>query len=407
MTSRAVPCPGLVAGALVLTLLSACERAPAALALPRPENLVDALILARVEDALAACERGETAARLELAKVYDANDLDELALRVYDLVLAGDAAALGEPEARVRYHRARVLAELGRVEEALAGFDSALELARDYAPLHARRGELLFELGRTAEARAAFARALELEPAGLSARLGLAKLQLFEGQPAAAREALEALAREFPRERSLPGLLARAWRALGDEARARAVLADAPEGRGPATAPDDPWTAEVLTRATGVEHAVLSAGAAMGVGDFEGALAILEPLYLDASDDFALIEALARARNAARRHARALELVEHGRALHPDRFQLELQAAIATFGLSRLDEARVFAERARALNPGRAATHALLGEVLFRQGEFAAAEESLLAALERGERNPRVEELLGEVRARRAEAAGR
>src|SRR5262245_30621095 len=258
-------------------LLAACDPDPAAAALPRPEHLVDPLILARLEPALAACARGEPGALLELAELYDANDLDELALRAYDLALRQDERDLGAPLARVRYHRARVLAELGRVEEALAGFNAALPLAPDQAPLHARRGELLLELGRAGEARAAFARALELEPKGVPQRFGLARVLLFEGDARAAQAALAALAAELPRERLVHGLLARAAQALGDEPRARAELAL--EGRAATTTRDDPWTEEVLTRTTGIEHAVITAGEAMAAGNLAQALAILEPLY--------------------------------------------------------------------------------------------------------------------------------
>jgi predicted Zn-dependent protease len=378
-----------------LLVLAACAPAGESPSdVPLPTSLSDVLIEARVAEARAAIEAGQDDAWLELAQVYDANDLDELALATYARALERERPS-GASEVRARYHRARVLAELGRGAEALAAFDELREAAGDYAPLWARRGELLFELGLAAEARVSFERALALAPGGVPQRLGLARVLLFAGEAAAAEATLAELAREQPRERLVHGLRARAAQARGDESGAREALER--EARASRTTLDDPWTAEVETRRTGIENAVRAAGAALAGDDPEAALARLEPLYRQAPGDFALIEALARARNAARKHAQALALVEDGLARHPARFQLELQGAIAAFGLGRLAEARAYAERAFALNPARGATLALVGEVRLRQGEPTAAEDALLAAVERGEREPRTRALLAEA----------
>src|SRR5262245_35716659 len=138
------PIPGLAVAALACAGLLACGQD--ADGLPRlADSLgvdaqgVDELVRARIETALAAAERGEPGARLELAKVYDANGLAELALPLYEQCLAG------APEARatLEFLRGQALAQLGRPAEALAAFDAALAAGDAYAPTHWRRGELL------------------------------------------------------------------------------------------------------------------------------------------------------------------------------------------------------------------------------------------------------------------------
>src|SRR5262245_52378494 len=178
---------------------------------------VDPLVLERIQTALAACERGEAGALLELSKVYDANGLNELALAGYELCIARDAARSAGERARLEFLRAQALDALGRPKEALAAYDAALALGDEYAPTHWRRALLLLDDGRIPEAHAAFDRALELEPLSIPANLGLARVQLLEDDPRGAAARLEKLAERSPDERFVHGLLARALRAMGDE----------------------------------------------------------------------------------------------------------------------------------------------------------------------------------------------
>jgi tetratricopeptide (TPR) repeat protein len=60
--------------------------------------------------------------------------------------------------------RAVELVDAGRIEEALALIDRALELQPASAALHLRRSNLLARLGREEEARAAYDRYVELQP---------------------------------------------------------------------------------------------------------------------------------------------------------------------------------------------------------------------------------------------------
>ncbi|HJQ01363.1 MAG TPA: tetratricopeptide repeat protein [Jatrophihabitans sp.] len=64
----------------------------------------------------------------------------------------------------LRYNRAQVLVGLGRLEEALADYDSVIALDPNYAEYHFDRGNLLHRLGRDDEALASFEQAVQLSP---------------------------------------------------------------------------------------------------------------------------------------------------------------------------------------------------------------------------------------------------
>ena len=67
-------------------------------------------------------------------------------------------------EARELMDKGYSLTELGRLEEALEAYDSAIELKPDYAWAWARRGRTLRVLGRYEEALQCYDRALEIQP---------------------------------------------------------------------------------------------------------------------------------------------------------------------------------------------------------------------------------------------------
>ena len=56
-----------------------------------------------------------------------------------------------------------MLAKLGRLEEALAAADRAIERKSEFAGGHLARGRVLEAMGRGAEAQASLAKAAELE----------------------------------------------------------------------------------------------------------------------------------------------------------------------------------------------------------------------------------------------------
>lgn len=371
----------------------ACGRDPGR-ALPRLTSTVgvDPFVLERVEAALAACQRDEPGATLELAKVYDANGMNELALAAYDLCLAEPGAS---NRAALGFLRAVALEALERPQEALAAFDAALASGDRYAPTHWRRGNLLFESGQMSAARAAFEAALALEPHSIPASLGLAKVLLATDDPGGARARLQALAERVPDERFVHALLARAQRALGDEAAAARELVL--EQRATRISISDPRSAEVRARATGILVGLRQANEALMAGEHRAALALLEPLHARLPEDLALLQLLGKALVSAQEYERAIELLQASAAAHPEQFKTELFLGLAFAGKKANRKALEHLLRARTLSPAYGPTHAALGEVQTKSGQFAEAEASLARALECGETDLRTRLLLTQV----------
>ena len=384
-----------VLGGLSLLFVVACGGGASAPELPRPPEGGDPLVRASAERLIAACERGEPGALVELAMLYDASQLDELALVAYDRALAAPGAA-GE----LHHHRGRVLADLERPEEAEQAFRRATELDPSYAPTFWRRAQLLLELGRLDEARADLERALALEPASIQARLALARLELLLDRPEAALDALAPLVERQPEERFVHDLVARAKLALGDEAGAAA--ARELEARATRVTQGDPRTAAVKQRAVAIVPRLRAASDALAADRPKEALKQLEPLFADAPEDLAVLQTFARALVQAGESARALEVLETARSLHPDDFKLELYTALALQARGDAQGALARLARARTLNEAYGPTHVAEGELLARLGRAAEAEQAFARALACPEVVLRTHLSLGEVQREQA-----
>lgn len=371
-------CAAWFLGAWLLCPLAACGQG-AASALPRPtaENL-DPLVRQHVERALAACERGDAGALVELAKLYDGNNLDELALAAYELCLARPDEA-GARAAELHFHRGRVLAELERSAEAERAFAAAIALGDEHPATFWRRGQVLLELGRLDEARADLEHALALEPGSIQARLALARVHLLADRPAEVLSSLAPVVSAQPDERFVHGLLGRARLALGDEAGSRAEFAL--EERATRVTSNDARTSEVKKRAVAIVLRLRGASEALAADRPKEALKQLEPLFAEAPEDLAVLQTLARALVQAGEHARALEVLETARALHPDDFKLELYSGLALQGRGEVQPALEHFERARTLNEAYGPTHVALGELEAKIGRAQQAERSFERAL--------------------------
>jgi len=385
----------LLAGLLLL----GCGGKPLDPPAPSPEQIAEAdpdlvqAIARALEDARAAPR--SPAVFFELAMVYQANDLLELAVVAYEQGLAQ-----GE-DARPWYHLARARLDLGDPVGALHALERSVALQPDYAPSHTRRGEILYEFGRADEAAASFRRALELEPEEVPAMLGLARADLQRGDAREAAQRIETLLERHPHERFANGLLARARRELGLNELAHG--AERRETRARAATRVDPWAAEVEMRAQGVFVQLDRAGRALQSGNTPAALEILEPLHARRPDSFQVLDLLAQALILAGDPARARTLLAEAQVAETDAFRRELGLGRACLGLSDAARAREHLERAVELHPASEEAHVALGEAALALGAFDDAERSLRRALELGEQSVREWVLL----ARAALGAGR
>lgn len=148
------------------------------------------------------------------------------------------AAAAADPALLpARIHTIRLLAELGRVAEALAAAETALEAFPEAVELLVWQGRLLRQCDRPADAIAPLDAALALEPGHAEARMerGLALADLGSDEQRQALAELEALAAEAPDDSSRQLALGVALVRNRQAARALAVL-----DRAAALDPSDP-----------------------------------------------------------------------------------------------------------------------------------------------------------------------
>lgn len=289
-----------------------------------------------------------------------------------------------------------------------SGVDPLVKTSVELAVASCERREpgALFELALTYDANAldelaASTYRLCLEDAELSgARQGI--LYLLAGtleqcgrreEAVAALEEVRALAPDYaPVHWRLGQLLEQAGRAAEAKlAFERALQLD------PASVPQDPWTAEMQKRATGLTVALDQANQLLAKGDARAALAMLEPLYAARPGEVALVELLAKALLDAGELDRAAQLIERARSSHPGRARLELYAGQVALGKKDLPLAKRLLESSLALDSSHGPTYRVLGEVELRLGALPAAEAAFDRAVEKGVADLRTRVLLAQV----------
>lgn len=135
------------------------------------------------------------------------------------------AAALDAKDPRWPHLLGGLLQDAGRLDEALTAYNRALELAPEDLPALVHVGEIHLLQGRRPEGEAALRKALAVTPedAAINALLGQAALE--RGDFRAAVDHLEVALRGAPDANRLHYPLSRAYRGLGEEAKAAEHLA--------------------------------------------------------------------------------------------------------------------------------------------------------------------------------------
>jgi predicted Zn-dependent protease len=116
--------------------------------------------------------------------------------------------------------RARILARIGRFEEALAAYRALLGRRPEDRGLREDFVEVLLDAGLHEHAAVSLDRFLTADPASVRLRRLRARLDLERGDPREAARRLEALARELPQDAGLTAELASAELAAGHWTRA-------------------------------------------------------------------------------------------------------------------------------------------------------------------------------------------
>ncbi len=109
----------------------------------------------------------------KLARVYEAQGLDDAALTVYRRAIElGD----GEDLYAWHYHAGLVAARLGRADEARGSLERALELKPDYTPVYMRLGDLALDAGDLDRAKKMFDEYVKRRSDDAAGSLALARL---------------------------------------------------------------------------------------------------------------------------------------------------------------------------------------------------------------------------------------
>ncbi len=303
----------------------------------------------------------------ELAVLYDAHHLYELAEQVYER-----AVQLDESAARCWYGLACVRGEMGDLEGACAAMDHVRSLHEDSIPAHFRVGLWRLELGDLEAAEAAFQQAAAIDEQDSVGRIGLARVSLRRRQWERAVELLEPIALgNESNARYARQLLGRAYRGLGRDEDAAAAFVG---GVGAGLDLQEPWRREVRQSRMFVFPTLAEANRLLALHRPDDAVALLDELWEQRPDEVGPLKALAIAyRNAGRLDDSAAVLTD-ALSQYPTYYSAHLEMARTLVAMEdRAEEALAHLDRALELNSTYAAAHALRGQLLLRQGAISDA----------------------------------
>jgi len=362
----------LLLALLCAPCLFACSSGESALEIPAPEawDGFEPLVRETIEQALAEVREFDDSAAAwgRLAMTYHANNVIDLAGPCYERALE-----LNDQDALKWYLLGRVQAEVGDLEAGLAALERARELKSDVDFVHWRRGTWLIDLGRLPEAQAAFQRALELEPRGYAARVGLARIAQLEGRPHETVTLLSPLVADdpqLPNRAYVQDLLGRALREVGREEEAQVLLAS--EATASLNWPDA-WTERMFEQRVVSDWLIQRAHALVVGRDPKRALALVEPLREHHADDPVLNKMLGMAYFSLGEREEATRMLERVIAARPDDFSAYLNLGFVYEQSQAFEDAERFSQRAVELNPESVEARMQLARCLVGLERYAAA----------------------------------
>jgi tetratricopeptide (TPR) repeat protein len=297
-----------------------------------------------------------------LAMAYDANGFNAAAEVSYE-----DAGLLDPRDFRWPYFRARILARLGRNQEALASLDRAIDIDDTYAPAWLWRGTWLTDLDQPREAMAAARKVEKIarDPATAAAAVSIiARAHLRLDQTGDAVRILETQKAIYPHPQILR-LLATAQRRLGKADPSAPADADAP----PLAWPDAQDQAK-MAYIRGLSGRLQLAEQLLQAKKPAEALVILEDLYRTHDTDRDLINDLAVAYKMLDRRDEALALLFKGLTAFPDHHPFNFNIAVLEEDAGNDEIALRHLDRALAANPGLLAAHERKFAILVRLERF-------------------------------------
>ena len=343
-------------------------------------NAIDPAIAELVSGALAeaVADQDDASRWMHLGVIYDANNLTESARQCYEYVVWLEPA-----QERCWYHLAVVRAELGDLDGAIEAMQRASDLDRSYAPAHWRMGLWLLDRGDLEEAETAFNEATRVDPDDSAGWIGLGRVYLQRGEHDEAIEVLRRVAASSTHNAGYAHhLLASAYRELGRHEEAEAVAIRS-TGTGNLVL-IDPWRHQVQGLRAGHKARIDEATSMFGQQKYAEAADLFERLHAERPDDVVVLINLAMTYRVLREVDKAIEVCQDALSLSPDHYAVHFELARAYAEKSRqsADARRLYedlaiehAERASALNPTYADSHALRGLLLLARQDFSGAAE--------------------------------
>ena len=336
----------------------------------------DPMVVALVEQTLnrVAANPRHPGKWMRLGYVYEANDMDSLALECYENALAMDDA-----QPQWWYRLARIKMQLGDRPGVVEAAQRVIGLGAAYAPVHWRLGFLHLEQDAHEQARRQFERAVDLDADDPAGKWGLARVWLQTGQPEKAAEMLAAQVQVHPDDAYSLLLLGTAYRQLGHWEKAtfhlERGLGGGPEFR-------DPWDERLKPYRAGLPHKVFDAIALIDAGELAEAAALLEELRRHHPDDLTVLNNLAAVYVARKQLQRALQLFDSALQTHPDNAYLHLNAASVYQQLNQPSQAVGHLDHVIALDPQLGDALRKKGKLLTVMGNHEAAVAAYELALE-------------------------
>ncbi|MGD9904804.1 MAG: tetratricopeptide repeat protein, partial [Vicinamibacterales bacterium] len=320
-----------------------------------------------------------------LGRAYHAHQRPTAAIAAYRL-----AAALAPDDVQWTYLRGILHEERGDASAAEAAYRDVVAAAPDLGQAWFRLGELTFKAGRLDDAAAAYGRARDatpepplpapgggprqLPPLSLYARLGLARVAIDRGDPAAAARDIHAMLEAYPAFGPARGLLGEVDRRTGGGPAASTRLAARPY-----VPPADRRLDAVVALSHHPDVLLKHAGLAARAGDTAWREVLLQRAQRASPDDLNVLMEMSALRQAQGRLAEAFTLLQRHEALAPGDHHALVQQGKVLADLGRLAEAEAVLRRAVAVRDTTAQYN--LGAVLDQQGRWDEARDRYRQAL--------------------------
>jgi tetratricopeptide (TPR) repeat protein len=326
-----------------------------------------------------------------LGATYHAHRLVEEAAACYER-----ARTLDPEEFRWAYLLAIAREVAGAdADELIERFDAAAQLRPDYAPLFLRQAAVISLRGRVDDARASYERAIELDPGSSVAHRSVGEILLGAGDIDHAMNHLEEAIKLAPDDGAGYSALARAYQQTGEEelaARAakRAATLD------PRNAISDPlFEEQVVSRSRSSTRVLARAVTAIRGQNYEVALEALEMVVEARPEDPEVHYWLGVASRETGRPEQALAHLERALELDDSRRDARLGLATVLESAGRPGEAIPHYVRLVELDPEDPEPYLRLGVLMLRTGDLDRALEHLEQAARLRPDDPDVHWMLG------------